>query len=861
MKILRYSLLSLTFFFVLCITLSLGSFAYAEVSGEANVTSHLRAGDGTVSDWNSDLPHPPVDATNIELAGLIIYCPDGYSVYSVEINGQDITSYGCASANNPSLVFTAMTFSLNPYSYAPVIIEPYNVNIDITYTPLSGRPDNCVTYTAGVNELPYSLREQNIFYCEDGVHYVRGNGQEFAAETPAGWLPSNMVLTYPNGTSVQVSSGQRITPYDNCTIQIVYVLPITVAVNDGLSATYGSPLPSGTDAYNYYTAAYADLSDIYVDANMSYYSTDIGTHNANIGSVAIYKGDKLFSEREYQLTIYNGWINIYKTPLVITSESAEKIYDGTPLSCGEFKVDGLCEGDYVDYIINNSSLTVAGTIDNSISGVVIKNGDVDVTDNYDISFVSGTLTVKPADIGIAVKDCTLPYNGHAQTSNEYKISGALGEGDNVSVKCSGSATFVSDGRVSVTPVSAAVYNSNGEDVTFCYNIKLDTVNPGSIMISKRPVSIYANNLCIEYSGKEISAASAGAHVSDDTPLADTDILESVITNGKLTYIGETAIIVSDAVIKCENKNVNDNYSITYNPGKMSIIPVEGKGTVTVTLGATKVYDGTELRNAFTWTADDAAKIYVRNVAVPGSTIGPDVTAREMPSENAVIRLIGDDEIGVLDNSEFNIVVVSGTASITKQTLKISPSDTAKNYDGKAYVGSINREGSLAGGAKVSVRAYIYPYLSDIKVDGVAVGTYTLKVDTGSVKILDSNGNNISTNFDISYGDAKLKVTANVSSANYSKTSGGTVTINCSITPKELKSVSLDGVELTSRKDYVTANGSETMITIVNAALKDLETGNHKLVLHYQNAGDISTTVSVSENGKTSSSALNFSFKK
>ena len=857
----RISRVLLTISLTVILSLILCVSAFAEPATEANITSYIRTGDGSVTEWNDESCRPAVNATNIELAGIYIYAPNGYYVYSATFNGTDILKYAMASATTTEVVVPALTFSYNELSNAPIhLVYGEEQNLSITYAPIVEDSDIIVTYTAGVNELPSSLQEQHAFQTENGVHIIKGLGQEFAVETPIGWLPGTMKLIYPNGSSVEVCSGQRITPYQSCTVQIVYVLPVTVSVSPDLYAYYGDELPTGSDAFTFSVGYNADSTGITVDADVNYTSNSVGRQRVYLSNVTVSKNGMPLSENELRLTVLDGAITIERSPLTITAGSAEKVYDGTALTNPEVTADALKNGDVIEYINAECSITAAGSIENTIYGAVITNNGVNVTDNYVVSYVPGTLTVTPAPLRISAKDCTAVYNGHPQHAADFNVIGHIADGDNLVVESSGTAAYVSDGKVETIPVAAYVYNNYGEDVTACYAIDLDTETTGSISIVPRPINIVANSSTFTYTGSEIVAEQCGAIVSEDTPLADTDMIVSAATFGSMKYIGETTITVSDAHIASGEIDVTDNYAITYNPGKLAVVPAPEKGLIIIELGGTKVYDGFELTDAYIWEADELAAAAVGSVRVGGTAIGPSVSARELTADDVEIALF--DHSGVeLFNEDYNILVKGGTVSITKQNLKISPTDANKKYDAKPYVGSISREGDLSSGMTVVVNANTYPFTGESRVSGTAVGTYTLRIDPASVKVTDKKGRDISGNFSISYEEAVLKVTASVTTANYSRASGGTVTINCSVSPTELISVAIDGSVLTRGEDYSIATGSATIVTFVNAYLKELSTGNHTLTLNYENAGSINTTVSVSDTGKTTSTALTFTLKK
>ena len=80
--------------------------------------------------------------------------------------------------------------------------------------------------------------------------------------------------------------------------------------------------------------------------------------------------------------------------LTITADSGTKEYDGTALTKNSFTSTGLAEGDHIESVTITGSQTSVGESDNMPSAAVIKNAsNEDVTANYNITYVNGTLTV------------------------------------------------------------------------------------------------------------------------------------------------------------------------------------------------------------------------------------------------------------------------------------------------------------------------------------------------------------------------------------------------------------------------------------------------------------------------------------
>ena len=85
---------------------------------------------------------------------------------------------------------------------------------------------------------------------------------------------------------------------------------------------------------------------------------------------------------------------ITKKPVTITANSASYTYDGTEKTLSGLTADGLV-GDAIASTELSVSRTIQGTTDYELEAkdVVIRSGEIDVTSNYDIKTINGTLTI------------------------------------------------------------------------------------------------------------------------------------------------------------------------------------------------------------------------------------------------------------------------------------------------------------------------------------------------------------------------------------------------------------------------------------------------------------------------------------
>ncbi len=158
--------------------------------------------------------------------------------------------------------------------------------------------------------------------------------------------------------------------------------------------------------------------------------------------------------------------------IIITTPSAEKIYDGTPLTCdgtgtSEIVVTGLPEGFSFTGSADGSR-TDAGSGDNTLKAgyTILDSRGIDVTEGCvsHITVKPGTLTVTPKDITITTGSATKVYDGTPLTSSEVSVSGLV------------------DGQT-VSPVTEVTITDVGT-VSNNYVIEWGTTNPENYAVSE-----------------------------------------------------------------------------------------------------------------------------------------------------------------------------------------------------------------------------------------------------------------------------------------------------------------------------------------------------------------------------------------
>ena len=124
---------------------------------------------------------------------------------------------------------------------------------------------------------------------------------------------------------------------------------------------------------------------------------------------------------QYFPVLNYSYVTTLPRPITVQAATASKVYDGEPLVAPSAAlVDGkgtLAEGDAITAVNVTGSQLLPGTSVNTLNGVTItdaERGNKDVTSDYTITLLNGTLTVTPAPITIKDKehpiDPTTPRN-------------------------------------------------------------------------------------------------------------------------------------------------------------------------------------------------------------------------------------------------------------------------------------------------------------------------------------------------------------------------------------------------------------------------------------------------------------------
>lgn len=438
-----------------------------------------------------------------------------------------------------------------------------------------------------------------------------------------------------------------------------------------------------------------------------------------------------------------------KIPLTLSTVSAEKAYDGTPLKAEEYKLKygKLTKGHKLE-VSFNSEQTMVGSCQNEITVHVVDEQDNDVSDLYTIEVLYGTLKVEPVILHITSGTQSKYYDGNPLKGTQYEITqGELPEGHTVSPRFYHVQERV--GQVENT-MHASILDSKGNDVSDQFQITYDF---GTL-------SVYPRRLTISTPGHE--------KVYDGIPLIDeTFTLEegtvpaghimNIQVNGKQITVGESENGVNLNILDKNGNDVTDQFRITFRLGTLKVTPRK----ITIrSENLSRMYDGTPLKaEEYTVTNGHLAGGHYLKVEFYHSQLYVG------ECENAIkATVLNKKKVDVSD--QYEITYIFGKLKVEKRLLTIASGSAEKVFDGKPLT---NSECSLVNG-KVA---------NGEKIHYHCVGSQTLAGQTMnfvSAYVTDAEGKDMSNQYEFSYQAGTLTVTPrkiSIKSADATKRYDGT----------------------------------------------------------------------------------------
>ncbi len=681
--------------------------------------------------------------------------PDGYYVSELyicaaskadaDIESVNLVGYATASKDSAKLTITRGSLATNDNGLNTSLFvtddESSSYIAQIYLKAIAPETEPKVEYNDGwLNGKVKGTVKGNVSLENDVyTHTVVNDYAEYSgSETYVG-----MTLKYANGATMAVEVGDTITLYADATITAKYVVKASVTADDK-SMTYGEEVPELT-----YTP---DVPDGYT---LTTPTLSLGDYNAETGTRAIILSNAWVADgsgtaldaAQLELTVNNGTLTVAKRNITISAKPVTSEYTGSAVDATDSEITSgsLVEGDTVKSVEYTGGPVNVGTGTSTPSAAVIVDAKGnDVTANYNITYSGAEVTVSKysGEVVITAKDATKPYDGSALTaSNDVTVSGLLGS-DTVDATVSGEATVPGkDGAAKIGDY--VIKNAAGEKVNDNYaNIKLVD---GKLSVTKRDITVTTGSASKAYDKTALTTKADDYSITSGSLVSGQKL--TLALSGTQTEPGSSKNTVKEGSLKISDEQGRD-YTAYYNVTiKEGTLEVTGVKVIEISIKATsakKVYDGTELTaNSYDVISGELESGDTLVVEYSGSITNAGTTA------NKIVKVTAKDANGKDVTAKYKISTQDGTLEITKAPLTVTAKSAEKVYDGKALTANTCEvKGSLAKGHKISAT-----------VTGSQTQIGSSKNKASNVKIVDANGNDVTSNYEITYVEGTLTVKA------------------------------------------------------------------------------------------------------
>ena len=439
----------------------------------------------------------------------------------------------------------------------------------------------------------------------------------------------------------------------------------------------------------------------------------------------------------YTITCVYGKLTVIPRPITITANSAEKEYDGTPLTNSGCKYEeftegrGLVEG-------HNPIAQAEGSVTNVniVYNVVVEpaqiydeNGD-NVTENYDITYEKGTLTVNKRKIIVTTEDGRFTYNGETQYQDDC-YADRLVEGHSLSVI---SHTGIKNVSESGTPndLVVKIVDENKNDTVDGYYLTDNydiTYNPGTLYMNALEITLETDGETFEYDGTWHDKKSVGVFglMTGHTvsPIKYTEVRD---------VTGEEGVDnVLEYVIKNGDEDVTGNYIVTSKWGKLIVTP---RKITLKTADGTFVYNGTPQSNTDIKITDGSLAPDQNIVVTKWATV-TNVFDGEVENE-LEIEIHDSEENNVFGNYDITWEK-NGTLRVNPKTITVTTGSNDFVYNGKPQYWEYATADGLEDDDTIEVVSHVTE-ITDVSESGA--------LNELVIKIVNADGNNVTANYSI-----------------------------------------------------------------------------------------------------------------
>ncbi len=397
----------------------------------------------------------------------------------------------------------------------------------------------------------------------------------------------------------------------------------------------------------------------------------------------------------YDIEYVYGDITIAKLPITITTQSAQKEFDGEYSSYIDFECKQILPLSDKFEAIEAKAFCYRGEYYNDHRVRVTNASGEDVTANYELDYVLGTVTITPRTVSVRPKNTSSTYTGKPisamQALEETESTPFLNSleklGYTVYISCKGEGTNITkDSPIPITLEYLRLFDKNGRDVTSSLNVESEN---GFLTIEKHYVTFKTDyTKDVIYTGSDI--ANSDYKVYPDGK-GDYGLLEGHTATAVLMGVGRNVGVYDNCFdrdttrIYDENgTDVTENYGIWYIDGQIRILP---RPITVTTESAGVMYDGkTHIFAGFTVTPHSDYPL-IAGHSFEGYNYSEYKSYTKAPQTNSHDVRIKDEQGNVVYDSasytdNYDVTFNYGKVSVYQRPIRLKTLDETWVYDGK-----------------------------------------------------------------------------------------------------------------------------------------------------------------------------------